>query len=85
MSASKHTPGPWRVGRGSRIESCANGRIVADVTYHDDEQLAGADARLIAAAPDLLAFVRRVAQHFENLDAPLGVTALALLATVRSE
>ena len=46
---SKHTPGPWRVNPGAKEVRGADWNvIVADVT---DEQ----DARLIAAAPDLLA------------------------------
>ena len=42
-----------------------------------------ADARLIAAAPDLYAIVERVAAHFENTDAPLGIDARAALAKAR--
>jgi len=53
---SKHTPGPWHVGGAhGRIVYAANRYAVANAaTYHgrhDDE----ANARVIAAAPDLLA------------------------------
>lgn len=39
-----------------------------------------ANALLIAAAPDLLAFVAKVAEGYEHTDAPLGIEARALLA-----
>ena len=37
-------------------------------------------ARLIAAAPDLLAIVREVAEFYEDTDAPIGEAARAALA-----
>lgn len=49
---SKHTPGPW-ARYGSIIRSIAcNDRKIADVRVIDDE--GQANARLMAAAPDLL-------------------------------
>jgi hypothetical protein len=62
---SKHTPGPWRVGNGSLMESgvfSADGKTLVAGThgsarnYRRQEQIAeqDANARLIAAAPDLL-------------------------------
>jgi hypothetical protein len=61
---SKHTPGPWRVGN-SFMESgvfSADGKTIVALThgsaryYRRQEQIAeqDANARLIAAAPDLL-------------------------------
>ena len=51
----EHTPGPWSVGReGWKHQSVysASGRFLADVSlFYDDAE---ANARLIAAAPDLL-------------------------------
>lgn len=44
-----------------------------------DEALA-ANARLIAAAPDLLDVARRVAEYFADTDAPLGIAARAAIA-----
>jgi RES domain-containing protein len=53
-----HTPGPWHAGgRGDRIIYAADGYAVASATvFHNqhDGQLE-ANARLIAAAPELLA------------------------------
>lgn len=39
-----------------------------------------ANARLIAAAPDLYEVAKLVAQHFSDTDAPLGAAARAALA-----
>lgn len=56
------TPGPWRVqpmGNGSRINGGGSRlRMVADVPAKRDE-----DARLIAAAPDLLLAVMAAINH----------------------
>ena len=63
---SKHTTGPWAWQEGTPIISCQwNGRyhVIAGVecktlAWHEDANCAGreagANARLIAAAPDLL-------------------------------
>jgi hypothetical protein len=64
MSQNKHTPGPWRVGN-SFMESgvfSADGKTIVALThgsaryYRRQEQIAeqDANARLIAAAPELL-------------------------------
>jgi hypothetical protein len=59
---SAHTPGPWRASPFSSVVGCAitaqpdpkkNTQMVAS-TYTE------ADARLIAAAPDLLAAIRAI-------------------------
>ena len=55
---TKHTPGPWRaVGRdilSLHAYPRASGPLVCTVDDNDD-RFTEADARLIAAAPDLLA------------------------------
>ncbi len=63
-----HTPGPWKLS-GKRIYINYTGRngheltgtvataqcpVAADVTYEEEQKEASANARLIAAAPDLL-------------------------------
>lgn len=58
MSESKHTPGPWYVD-GVYINSAA-GLICEIPTSFDDDPLAEPDARLIAAAPDLLEAAQKV-------------------------
>lgn len=40
-------------------------------------------ASVIAAAPDLLAIVERVAEHFADTDAPLGKDARATIAKAK--
>lgn len=51
----QHTAGPWRVN-GYAIEDCASPTTpIAGLNYVDDESEAAGNARLIAAAPDLLA------------------------------
>lgn len=54
MSENRHTPGPWRIGEDGRFGISVWGEEhVADVkTYERDARKA--NARLIAAAPDLL-------------------------------
>jgi hypothetical protein len=60
-----HTPGPWRaVGSEVVWLHCPGDQcVVADVL---SEEYA-ADARLIAAAPELLAALRRMREVFEQL------------------
>ena len=62
---AKHTPGPWRLSENSdgtiTIHATDEGGCrVAEVDTEnvDDHSIALADARLIAAAPDLLAALR---------------------------
>lgn len=75
MTTAKHTPGPWHV---NAIDSM-HGRITGDETSEgwDKLQINGAnrtiasvyrskDARLIAAAPALLAALERVDRAFER-------------------
>lgn len=64
MSATKHTPGPWRIGdHGRTVFGPPNGHpspeTVAQVTHKKN-------ALLIAAAPDLLAAVKMVLDASED-------------------
>ena len=51
---SKHTPGPWLMCESATHVTVTNAH--GDAVFHDDKRIPGvmADARLIAAAPDLL-------------------------------
>lgn len=64
----QHTQGPWHqhTTEGKTYASVrgANGQIVADCGSRSDE-LAQANARLIAAAPELLAALRGTLQALE--------------------
>jgi hypothetical protein len=61
----KHTPGPWVVyddsndGKTNRIEIAARGKTVARI-YHSVPAEDLPNARLIAAAPELLAALKNL-------------------------
>ncbi len=63
---NKHTPGPWKV---VKLESCLTvkgpeGCRVASL-FMPREEMNEANARLIAAAPDMLAALRGAANHLQ--------------------
>ena len=66
MSA-RHTPGPWRVGdAGSTVFGASGARplMVASITHRiAPDATQRANARLIAAAPELLDVLRKVADE----------------------
>ena len=82
MTEAKHTPGPWIVQsklsgsenhRGFRIMDAPNAWALADVQPGDsDGDLGRANARLIAAAPDLLAALARIAELDPATDSEEG-------------
>lgn len=53
--------------------------------YDCNGEEAAANARLIAAAPDLLVVAKMVAKLFEGTDAPLGYRARAAIAKATGE
>lgn len=64
MSEAKHTPGPWRVAEAFRIRGGKGGYVVADyLPTHDQwgDDVLAANARLIAAAPEMLELLQRLA------------------------
>ena len=80
------TPGPWFRARDIGVDDCTVravdpgctfGRIVADVIEPDD-------ARLIAAAPDLLTILKTIALHAPSLDAQ-GIRELCDEAIAKAE
>jgi len=89
---TKHTPGPWRVigptktsGWGLCI-GCAH-NIVARLTGRGSNETS-ANARLIAAAPDLLAVLKEVAessQYWGEYDVPLGIHERIAAAIAKAE
>lgn len=67
---SKHTPGPWEVSEDDPCEVQREGTVAfvamvlpAPELGWDMNEEREANARLIAAAPDLLALVERLAQR----------------------
>lgn len=62
MTTSKHTPGPWAYDPAELRIYYADGDVEPTVAYveydNSSEAQAEADARLIAAAPELLAALK---------------------------
>lgn len=86
---ANHTPAPWTIsgphaGRG--ISIVADGNSIARVYAHPDAE---ANAKLIAAAPDLLKFALRFVDRFEaeysdEVDSPLVIEAKAAITKATS-
>jgi hypothetical protein len=86
-STSAHTPGPWEVN-GTTIETIASPSVVIGRAYDAEDSGGGvesnseaeANARLIAAAPELLAALRGLVEDYEGAyggndeDAPKALT-----------
>lgn len=64
MSNTKHTPGPWMVGHFNDVRTRDGYRSLANVSSYF-ELPAEANARLIAAAPELL----EALEAFKAIDA----------------
>lgn len=83
---TKHTPGPWRYTDGGIIDIPKNCLEIADVygaDIHDDKRgpellEAQANARLIAAAPELLEACKKSTKYIEQLCATVNSYALQL-------
>lgn len=67
MSDAKHTPGPWEVDEHDQIivggETTYGGRFVVCRMGNLENPQIAADARLIAAAPDLLKACEEMLYH----------------------
>ena len=64
---AKHTPGPWAVV-GTNIEQIEEGVEIATVSEYRTMTLRqSANARLIAAAPDLLAALREADTYLHSV------------------
>lgn len=78
MSTSKtHTPGPWSVDESGCDVLTPDGWRIARMDLTDQGE---ADARLVAAAPDLLAACRAALQDFGSLPARVGAASSRLIA-----
>jgi len=87
MSA-KHTPGPWSIYsitfKGYHQIACAQGGRVCQVVPFKDEYKA--NARLIAAAPDLLEALKSMCEGFSALkDSDFPALAKARAAIAKAE
>jgi hypothetical protein len=64
---SKHTPGPWSFdGPAHNIHVREAARPEMRICFMTSDGPARANARLIAAAPDMLAALRDMRHHFGN-------------------
>ena len=62
--AAQHTPGPWRQGKNANLWIYSEQRLIVKVC--PDSISSGANARLIAAAPDLLEALEAVNEAFHR-------------------
>jgi hypothetical protein len=99
MSAVKHTPGPWELegdvewvmddagGHRHLIIRAPDGWNVALVQADEDDEEQVANARLIVAAPDLLAALRALVWQIDRDDSVVwedGSPAAAMLLDARA-
>ena len=97
MNESNHTPGEWEIRDNDyfpnqkTIETDGSSRVIAVIDKSDEEDLA--NARLIAAAPELLAALmvlvdhaREAYPHFEDTRGQRDIgEALAAIAKAKGE
>jgi hypothetical protein len=78
MQSPLHTPGPWR-SHGAGGEIHGNSRIVATMCWcsgmHDEDE---ANARLVAAAPDMLAALVELTTEITQTPALMDSVSLAI-------
>jgi hypothetical protein len=79
---SKHTPGPWII-TGSMISSDDDTTVCLLTSYRDMTPRQTANARLIAAAPELLRALQEIVdaadgKGWEQLDAGFGKARAAI-------
>ena len=62
----KHTPGPWQLMNGSIVGKSPELRVCMITSAMKDKAVTNADARLIAAAPELLAALHQIIVHADQ-------------------
>ena len=92
---SGHTPGPWKLqlGKGLQFDYIINTKKdqpVACFAHYKQftKKETKANARLISAAPDLLAVVKELeesASYWSEYDVPLGIVDRLRAAIARAE
>lgn len=88
---SNHTPGPWHVGYGTKVcavymKPASKGWLVRDQVARFDRTDEGmANARLIAAAPDLLAALKSMFDSAVIIGSPVGDMNAAEAAIAKAE
>lgn len=82
---NKHTPGPWQYKRTSGFDYGSTAYWVPGICVNIDKE---ANARLIAAAPDLLAVVKELkesAAYWSEYDVPIGIVDRINAAIAKAE
>ena len=80
---SQHTPGPWKQACGARGTTCRHPAIlwdggqVGNATWQGSEAATDANARLIAAAPELLEFAEEVRRTGDTRLASMAIAVIA--------
>ena len=64
MAEAKFTPGPWRIEASPPVIAGANGNLVAEMRRQREKGEADANARLIAAAPELYAALEAMVKQY---------------------
>jgi len=77
---TQHTPGPWQV---CDYELGLKAISTPNIKHYIATEIDAADARLIAAAPDLLAALQSIAEIGPSLDF-VGVREFALAAIAQA-
>lgn len=85
---AQHTPGPWNIGtkNGARVWSENGETLIADADVSESlrKEIKKANARLIAAAPDLLAALKEADEDFAregfDKDGPYRAHIIAAIA-----
>lgn len=76
---AQHTPGPWKTGEMRLTKTSAMVHTITAGNHHfcavDGNEAATANARLIAAAPELLAACKAIIEEYDNA---IGMMAQAI-------
>ena len=81
-----HTPGPWSVGAPTGLVNQISIQPCIGVVYGAGDEIK-ANAALIAAAPDMYAVLRELAecsQYWSDYDVPLGIHDLIMAARAKA-
>jgi hypothetical protein len=65
---AEHTPGPWKVNHGNEMHHVTNtdGVVIAEVYHNTPKPQPYSNARLIAAAPELLEALKEMIPYSEG-------------------
>ena len=82
---AEHTPGPWRVGENTQYVIAGKDSITRTHSVVRGEAVAEANARLIAAAPEMLEALKICALALENTWETSDEAKMARAAILKAE